>query len=127
MPTATLTVPQLKAALTNEQIVAARSKGLSAGETVDPVQEEIDAALAKVDTYAAGYEVPAGLLTGWARELAAHNVAKRLGTPTEDQVRTFDRTNKELEDLRDGKFPNIPRVAPPSGGKVVSGGRDKVI
>jgi hypothetical protein len=91
------------------------------------VAEEIAAALAKVDTYAAGYEVQAGLLTGWAREIAAHNVAKRLGTPTEDQVRTFERTNKELEDLRDGKFPNIPKVAAASSGKVASGGRDKVI
>ena len=124
---ATLTVPQLKAALTNEQIVAARTKGVSAADTVDPVEEEIAAALAKVDTYAAGYEVPPGLLTGWARELAAHNVAKRLGTPTADQIRTFERTLKELEDLRDGKFANIPRIAGPSAGKVASGSRDKVI
>jgi hypothetical protein len=127
MPAATLTVPQLKAALTNEQIVAARTKGVSAADTVDPVAEEIATALAKVDTYSAGYDVPAGLLTGWSREIAAHNVAKRLGTPTADQVRTFERTNKELEDLRDGKFPNIPRIAAPSSGKVASGSREKVI
>ena len=127
MSAATLTVPQLKAALTNEQIVAARTKGVSAAETIDPVAEEIAAALAKVDTYAAGFDVPEGMLTGWAREIAAHGVAKRLGTPTADQVRTYERANKELEDLRDGKFSNIPRIAGASSGKVASGSRDKVI
>lgn len=124
---ATLTVPQLKAVLTNEQIVNARTKGVSAADTIDPVEEEINAALAKVDTYSAGYVVNPGLLTGWARDLAGHNVAKRLGTPTADQIRCFDRANKELEDLRDGKFPNIPRIAATNSGKVASGSRDKVI
>jgi len=124
---ATLTVSQLKAALTNEQIVAARTKGVSAADELDPVQEEIEAALAKVDAYTSAFEVPTGLLTGWARELAAHGVAKRLGTPTADQVRSWERTNKELEDVRDGKFANLPAVATPSTGKVRSGGRDKVL
>lgn len=124
---ASLTDSQLKAALTNEQILAARTKGVSAADTLDPVAEEITAALAKVDAYAAGYEVDAGLLTGWARELAAHNVAKRLGTPTADQIRTYERTLKELEDLRDGKFKNIPKIANTASGKVSSGSREKVI
>lgn len=124
---ATLTVSQLKATLTNEQIVAARTKGVSAADTLDPVQEEINAAIAKVDTYAAGFTVPPGLLTSWARDLAGHNVAKRLGTPTADQIRVYERANKELEDLRDGKFANIPRLASPSAGKVASGSRAKVI
>lgn len=123
----TLTEQQLKAALTNEQIVKARSTGVSAGDTIDPVAEEITAACAKVDTYAAGYEVPEALLTGWARELAAHNVAKRLNSPTADQVRTYERTLKELEDLRDGKFPNIAKTPTTTTGKVLSGGRDKVL
>lgn len=124
---ATLTVSQLKAALTNEQIVAARTKGVSAGDSMDPVEEEITTALDKVDTYAAGYVVPPGTLTGWARDLAAHNVAKRLGSPTADQIRVYDRANKELEDLRDGKFRNIPRLPAASTGKVAAGSRPKVI
>ncbi|MEO5915564.1 MAG: hypothetical protein ABIS50_15125 [Luteolibacter sp.] len=124
---ATLTVPQLKSALTNDQIVKARTTGIGEGETIDVVAEEITAACAKVDTYCAGYVVPEGLTTGWARELAAHNVAKRLGTPTPDQVRTFERTNTELEDLRDGKFPNIAKVAGATAGKVISGSRPKVL
>ena len=52
-------------------------------------------------------------------------VAKRLGVVTDDQVRSYERANKELEDLRDGKFPNIPRLD--SAGKVLSGSRPKVI
>ena len=124
---ATLTESPLKSALTNEQIVATRAKGLLPGDA-DPVEEEILTALAKVDTYAAGYDVPAGLLTGWAREIAAHNVAKRLGSPTEDQVRTFERANKELEDLRDGKFPNIARTTTAATtGRVSHGTRTKVL
>ena len=124
---ATLTDSQLKSALTNEQIVAARTKGLAADDTVDPVAEEITAALATVDTYAGGWDVPPGMLTNWSRHLAAHNVAKRLGSATADQIRTFEQTNKELEDLRDGKFTNIPKIAGATAGKVLSGGRNKVI
>lgn len=123
---ASLSDSQLKSALTNEQIVAARTKGLAAGDTVDPVAEEISSALAKVDTYCAGYEVPAGLLTGWARDIAAHQVAKRLESPTEDQVRAYERALKELEDVRDGKFPNLAKVAGATSGKVKSGGNKKI-
>ena len=121
---ATLEISQLKAALTAKQISAAQTKGLQPGDP-DPVAEEISAALAKVDTYAAGYDVLPGLLTGWARDVACHQVAKRLGVVTDDQVRSYERANKELEDLRDGKFPNIPRLD--SAGKVLSGSRPKVI
>lgn len=123
---ASLTDQRLKSALTNEQIVAARTRGTSAADTSDPVQEEITAACAKVDTFAAGYSVSADMLTGWACALAAHEVAKRLGTPTADQVRTYERANKELEDLRDGKFKNIPKTDA-SSGKVISGSRAKVL
>ena len=121
---ASLDVSQLKSALTAEQLSAARAKGISPGDT-DPVYEEICAALAKVDTFAAGWDVLPGMLTGWARDLACHQIAKRLGVVTEDQVRAYERANKELEDLRDGKFRNIPRVS--TSTQVLSGSRPKVI
>lgn len=126
---AALTEPQLKAALTNEQIVAAKTKGLAEGDTINPVAEEIATAIAKVDTYTAGWIVPAGLLTGWARDLAAWHVAKRLDSPTEAQTKAKERAEKELEDVRDAKFPGLARDASAAGasGKVVSGGRTKVI
>jgi len=126
---ATLTEQQLKSALTNEQIVRARTRGLDEGDTVDPVAEEIEAACAKVDTYAAGWIVAAALTTAWARALAAWEVAKRLDTPTPSQKEAKERAERELEDLRDGKFPGIERSpdAAPGAGKVKSGGRDKVL
>lgn len=124
---ATLSESQLKSRLTNDQIVKARTTSLGEGETVNPIAEEIASALGKVDTFAEGYTVNPGLLTGWARDLAAHNVAARLGTPTEAQVRCFETANKELADLRDGKFKNIPKIAGASDGKVASGGRKKVL
>lgn len=125
----TLTDSQLKSALTNEQIVKARTKGLAEGDVVDPVAEEIAAACAKVDTYAAGWLVGTGMLTGWARDLAAWHVAKRLDNPTEAQTKAKERAEKELEDLRDGKFSGIAREpeAETGKGKVKSGGRDKVL
>lgn len=125
----TLTDSQLKAALTNEQIVAARTKGLAVGDTTDPVAEEISAACAKVDAYAAGWLPADGLLTAWARDLAAWHVAKRLDTPTEAQTKAKERAEKELEDLRDGKFKGIERdpAAAAGTGKVASGGRTKVL
>lgn len=128
---ATLTESQLKSALTNEQIAKARQEGLAPGDTVDPVAEEISAACAKVDVFCAGYIVPAALFTGWARDIAAWQVAKRLDKPTEEQGKAKERAEKELEDVRDGKFKGIAKdadnAASQGNGKVVSGGRKKII
>jgi hypothetical protein len=126
---ATLTIDQLKAALTADQIAAAQSEGLEPQDNVDPVAEEIGAAIARVDAYCAGYLPAAALLTGWARDLAAWHVAKRLTLPTEAQTSARDRALKELEDLRDGKFPQIPRdtAATATQGKVEFGGKTKIL
>ncbi len=121
---ASLDISQLKSALTSEQISAAQTKGMQPGD-VDPVVEEVQAACAKVDTFSAGWDVNAGMLTSWARDIATHQIAKRLGTVTDDQVRAYERANKELEDLRDGKFTNIPRVATTT--MVGFGSRTKVL
>jgi phage gp36-like protein len=123
---ATLTESQLKSALTNEQITRSKTK-MGEGETLDPVAEEISAALAKVDTYTTGYEVPESLLTGWARDIAAFHVAKRLDTPTDYQIKAYERALKELEDIRDGKFPNLTKIPGATEGKVKHGTRPKVL
>lgn len=123
---ATLTESQLKSALTNEQITRSKTK-MGEGESLDPVAEEISAALAKVDTFTAGYEIHASLLTGWTRDIAAFQVAKRLDTPTEHQVKAYDRALKELEDVRDGKFTNATKIPSASAGKVLTGSRPKVL
>lgn len=123
-----LTLTQLNTALTNEQIAQARTQGVTEGAE-DPAAEEIAGAISKVETYTAGYTLPGPWATNLARALAAHNLATRLGKPTEDQVRIFDRANKELEDIRDGKFPNL--VKDPEGigstGKVRSGSRRNIL
>ena len=126
---ATLTDAQLKSALTNEQIVAARTKGLAPGDTVDTVGEEIAAACAKVDAYTAGWLPAAALTTGWARDLAAWHVAKRLGAPTDSQTKAKERAEKELEDVRDGKFPGIARdtASEASAGKIAHGGKKNIL
>lgn len=126
---ANLTDSQLKAALTNEQILKARTQGLADGDTVDPVAEEISAATAKVDAYTAGWIVPDGLTTGWARDLAAWHVAKRLDTPTEAQTKAKERAETELEAVRDGKFTGLARDAEAAGatGKVKHGSRTNIL
>jgi len=126
---ATLSDSQLKSALTNDQIVKARTRGLAEGDTIDPVAEEIAAACEKVDAFTAGWLVSAGLLTAWARDLAAWHVAKRLDTPTEAQTTAKERAEKELEDVRDGKFTGIERApdATAGAGKVKTGSRDKIL
>lgn len=131
MPT-TLTPVQLNAALTSEQIGEARTRSLLPipdGETpTNPVAEEIAAACAKVDTYTAGWIIPAPLATGYARDIAAFQVAKRLGKPTEDQQKAYDRALKELEDIRDGKFPNLVRdTTTTATGKVRGGTRPNIL
>lgn len=126
---ATLTETQLKAALSAEQIAAARDEGLDAGDTINPVAEEISAALARVDYYAKGWLPAAALLTGWARDIAAWHVAKRLTLPTEPQTKAYERALKELEDLSDGKSPQTPRdpAATATQGKVSYGGKENIL
>jgi len=123
-----LTVTQLNTALTNEQIAEARTAGVAEGAP-DPAAEEIAGAIAKVSSYTAGYTLPGPWGTNLARALAAHNLASRLGKPTGDQVRIFERANKELEDIRDGKFPNLEKDPEHAGatGKVVSGTRRNIL
>ena len=110
-----LSEAQLLSALTKPQIASARKEFDE--EDVDPIAEEIGAAVAKVQAYTAGRDVPAALLTGYARDLSAHQVAKRVGKATPDQVRAYERALKELEDWRDGAF---DRAAGADGG--VAGG-----
>lgn len=123
---ATLTASQLHAALSADQIAAARTVGIGA-ETLDPVAEEIAAACAKVDAYCAGYAVAAALLTGWARDLAAWAVAKRVDSPTAAQLSARDRALLELTEVRDGKFQHLAAAATTAAAKVLSGSRDKVL
>ena len=123
---ATLTDSQLKAALTNEQIVKARTKGIGEDETIDVVAEEIATACSKVDTFCSGYIVAAGTLTGWARDLCAFAVAKRLDTPTDSQKVAYETANSDIKDVRDGKFPNLEKVAGATSGKVASGGKKQI-
>lgn len=131
---ATLTLLQLNSALTAEQITKTRTASLLPAEAgvpaFDPAAEEIAAALAKVDTYVAGWIVAPALLTGYARDLAAWHLAKRIGKPTEDQDTAKDRALKELEDIRDGKFPGLQRdpatTATPSG-KIKGGSKPNIL
>lgn len=128
----TLTATQLNVALTSEQISEARTRSITPPEegqpTLDPVADEIAAACAKVDQYITGWLIAAGVATAYARDIAAWHVAKRLGKPTEDQDTAKDRALKELEEIRDGKFPGIARdpAATPAR-KILSGSKGKAI
>jgi hypothetical protein len=120
-----LTESQLHAALTAEQIAAIEANRPSWDSAVpSPVLEEITAATAKVEAYAAGWEPAAALLTSWARAIAAWELCKRLGIQNEGQKEARDRALKELEDLRSGLFAGIPRA---SGGRVAHGSRENIL
>lgn len=129
----TLTATQLNVALTSEQIGEARTRSVTPpaeGQPVlDPVAEEITAACAKVDQYITGWLLAESLATAYARDLAAWAVAKRLSKPTAEQDTAKDRALKELEDIRDGKFPGIerdPEATVPTR-KILSGSKGKAI
>ena len=121
---ATLTTNQLYAALTAEQIAALEANPPSTPGAPDAVAEEISAALSRVDTYTAGWLPSAALTTSWARALAAWEVCKRLGIQSDGQKEARDRTLKELEEVRDGKFTGIAAdtATPPAGSRVSYGG-----
>ena len=109
---ATLTETQLQAALTAEQITALEDNRPSWNSaSPSPVAEEISAAIARVDLYTTGYLPAAALLTGWARDLAAWALCKRLGIQNEGQTAAKDRALLELEAVRDGKFSGLTRAA----------------
>jgi len=115
-----LTETQLLAVLTEDQLAEARSQAAGA---CDPVAEAIGFATARVDTYTYGFDAPAAMLTGYARALAAWEIAARLGTPTETLTNARDTAMKELEGIRDGKFPGlVGSASAPSLGTIYAGG-----
>jgi hypothetical protein len=122
---AALSTTQLFAALTAEQIAALAANPPSTPGAPDAVAEEISAALAKVDAYTAGWLPSAALATSWARALAAWEICKRLGIQSEGQKEARDRTLKELEEVRDGKFQGIAADTgtPAAGARVSYGGK----
>jgi len=128
---ASLTIAQLNSTLTAEQLTRARTQSLIQPATgSDPVTEEITAACAIVDTYSAGRILPAALATALARDLAAWNIARRLGTPTEQQTTARDRAYTDLESIRDGKFPGIPldpTAATTTGTPILHGTRTRIL
>jgi hypothetical protein len=94
------------------------------------VAQAIATARARVDAFGTGWDAPAALLTGWACDLAAWAVTNRLTIQTEGQTATKDRAQRELEDLRDGKFPGIPRTPGGSAattGRLTYGGRLNIL
>lgn len=121
---ATLTLTQLHAALSAEQIAALDANAPTWDPAApDPITEEIAAAIAKVDTYAAGWSPAAAMLTAWARAIAAWEICKRLGIQNDGQKEARDRALKELEDLRGGLFAGVSRA---TGGQVISGTRPNI-
>lgn len=128
-----LSLSQLNAALTSEQIGRARDEKLVPVEpgqpAPDPVAEEIAAACAKVDAYIAGFLLAPALATAYARDIAAWYVAKRLSKPTAEQTKAHDRSLLDLEAIRAGDFPGLEPDpdATPAKGKVRGGSRKNIL
>ena len=124
-----LTIDELHAALTGDQIARAKSEGMG-DAVIDPVDEEMAAACAKVDAYTGGYAVADVLLRAYARDIAAFQVAKRLGAATDNQTKAYDRALRELEDIRDGKFSHLAvtdAAATNTAGSVAYGSDTKIL
>jgi hypothetical protein len=121
---ATLTLDQLYAALLAPEIEAVTANFPTEDNEPDPVAEEILSALARVDAYATGWAAPAALLTGWARDIAAWHILKRLDIAKENHAKAMDRALKELQDLRDGKFSGVTRA---TTGRLLYGGKENIL
>ena len=122
---ATLTTAQLTAAFTAEQYAAVLDNPPPDKSSDEAMADETAAALARVDSYCAGWTVPAALLTGWARDITAWHVLKRLNLASAEQTAAKDRALIELAEVRDAKFPGITRAA--GSGTVLCGGRTRVL
>lgn len=100
---ALLTISDLLGAIPAGQL-ADVSASAPAGE--DPVTVIMLHACATVDGYVGRHMVPAGMMTRWARDLAAYDVAKLLDKPTDAQRVARDTALAALAEVRDGKFSN---------------------
>ena len=118
-----LTESNLLASLTASQLADIR-KQAPAGE--DPVADNMLSAAALVDGYCQGREVPANLMTRWARDIAVCDLVKLLHKTTDDQRTAYDAALKALQEVRDGTFP-FPSSCGKKSGAIAYGSNRKII
>ena len=113
----------LLGALTASQLEDIR-KHAPAGE--DPVNENIISACAKVDAYCQGRDVPALLMTGWARDICVFYLAKLLHKTTDDARTAYDNALKELQAVQAGTWRFLPTTST-NAGAIAYGSKKRII
>jgi hypothetical protein len=88
----------------------------------DPVEFTIGEQLQKVTDYTVRYELPEERLNRLTRALVLFELYARLQSIPEKRQLKYDEAMKELKDIRDGKFPDLPLADPTPDGSAASSG-----
>lgn len=78
----------------------------------DPVTAAIGRAQATVVRYTERYRLPEEQEKGYVRDLALYFCQPRLQEIPPKRQKAYDQTMRELRDIRDGKFPDLPQQDP---------------
>lgn len=97
---------------------------LHAGDT-DPETAAIARAQSTVDRYAARYALDDDTRKNFLRDLTLYYLCARVADVPANRQSAYDETMRELRDIRDGKYPDLP-LADPAGEEGRWGSRERV-
>lgn len=101
----------LLADISDKELTALTTKLVNDGDP-SPVDTAIARARSVVSRYTERYVVPDDQLQGYIRDLALYYIQPRLQAIPAKRQTAYDQTMKELKDIRDGKFRDLPQADP---------------
>lgn len=81
----------------------------------DPIASAIAQAQAQLEVYTGRYVVPDNWQKKLVRALALHDLYAQIGQIPPQRQAAYDAALKELEAIRDGKFPTLEEAEPAPG------------
>lgn len=101
----------LLADISDKELTTLTTKLVNDGDPA-PVDTAIARAAAVVTRYTERYVLPAEQENGYVRDLALFFINPRLQAIPEKRQKAYDNTMRELREIRDGKFKDLPQADP---------------
>ena len=97
--------------ISDKELTALSTKLVNDGDP-EPVDTAIARAVAVVSRYTERFLVPDDQFKGYVRDLAIYFLMPRLGAIPDKRQKAYDQTMRELKDIRDFKFKDLPQRDP---------------
>jgi hypothetical protein len=108
---ANFTRADLLSDISDKELTALTARLVNEGEP-DPAAAAIGRARAVVARYTERYVLPEAQEKGYIRDLALYFIQPRLQAIPPKRQTAYDNTMRELRDIRDGKFRDLPQADP---------------